>query len=108
MGIERFLRLSKKEIERRIEEERRKIPKTLGTEYLEQRLMRFKNPEWILWDYLAHHNPLLFNEVLNQYPPYSGNAVRTTIIESLREKYILAELLTEQKILKANRIIASS
>ncbi|MBS3086619.1 hypothetical protein J4422_02860 [Candidatus Pacearchaeota archaeon] len=108
MGIERFLRLSKKEIERRIEEERRKIPKTLGTEYLEQRLMRFKSPEWQFLDYHAHYNPDLLAQALEQYSCYDGNEVKAAIIESLREKYILAELLTEQKILKANRIIASS
>ena len=105
MGIEAFLGLDDEEIKRRVEEERRKIPTIPGTEYLEQRLMKFKIPEWQILDYHAHHNQDLLTQFLEQHP---YDEAREVIIEGLREKYILAKLLIEQKVLKANRIIASS
>jgi len=90
--IEDVLDLSNEEIEHRISEERRKFPKHAGINYLEQRIARFRTPEGNVFYYLARHNPSLFNEVLNQYSSYSGNTSRMSIIEVLRERYILEKL----------------
>ena len=95
MGIESFLGLSKEEINRRIEEEKRRIPTIPGTEYLKLRLKRFETPEWRLITYLVHNNQALFRQACDQYSDYDGNEATTAIIEDLKEYYILGKLLLE-------------
>ena len=95
MGIERFLGLSEEEINRRIEEEKRRIPTTPGTEYLKLRFKRFETPELGLIIYLAYNSPALLMQALNQYSNYDGNEARAAIIEDLKEYYILGKLLLE-------------
>ena len=57
MSIESFLGLTEEEIERRIAEERRKIPTIPGTEYLGLKLQRFKTPEWEFFYFLFLNKP---------------------------------------------------
>ena len=95
MTIEQVLRLSPEEIEKRVAEERRKIPTLPGDGYLDQKLMRFKTPEWNFLNYLAHYSPQTFLQELESYACYDGNEARAAIIEGLRERYILAKLSLE-------------
>ncbi len=95
MGIEDILGLSKEEISKRVEEEKRRIPTIPGDEYLKQRLKRFQTPEWEFLSYLAHNSPETLERALGQYADYDGNEARAAIIESLRERYILGRLYSE-------------
>ena len=95
MGIERFLGLTEEEIERRMKEERRKIPTIPGTGFLEERLKRFGTPEFRFISYLAYNNPALLLQALNQYADYDGNEVKAAIEEGLKEYYILGKLFVE-------------
>jgi hypothetical protein len=90
--IEKILGLDDNEINRRIDEEIRRLPTIPGTGYLELRLIKFQTPEWEFLSYLIHNFPKEFIGQLESYADYDGNESRAAIIEGLREKYILVEL----------------
>ena len=91
-SIEEFLNLSPEEINLREQELRAKIPTIPGTGYLEVRLQEFKVQPWPLVIHLAYNNPELLQRGLCSYQDYDGAENYWTIMEKLREYYILGKL----------------
>ena len=95
MTIEKFLGLTKEEINKRKEELRRKIPTYPGTEYLKSIAKRFQVQPWPFISYLAHYSPNRLKEELESYEVYDGAENRACIIEQLKEEYILWNLISD-------------
>lgn len=91
-NIEDFLRLDEEEIQRRKEELLKRIPTIPGIEYLKTRAKLFDVQPWPFIIYLAHYDPDLLTTGLNLYRNYDGNENVGTIMEQLRERYIIASL----------------
>lgn len=107
MSIESVLGLSPEEVERRLQEEKRKIPTVPGTGYLEQKFFRFRTPEWQFLSYIAHYNPPLLHQLLEEYAGYDGNESRAVVLEGLREEYIIGKLMLTLRPTTNNPVIHS-
>ncbi len=95
--IKKFLKLNEKEINRRLEEERKRIPKVTARGYLGLRIKRFETSECGLIKYLAQHNPELLTEALDKYSHYAGDEAKAEIIENMTQHYIFELLLLEKE-----------
>jgi hypothetical protein len=92
-SIEKFLDLSRDEIEKRIELLRDSIPTKPGNNYLRVQTKRFEVQPWPFLSYLAHNVPRLLSEGLEIYVDYDGAENYQAIMEGLREEYIIWELI---------------
>lgn len=93
--IEKFLKLSKTEIEKRKEIVLEQIPSYPGIKYLEQRLKKFGVQPWPFISYLAHWAPEKLKHNLECYRDYDGSENSQAIMEQLREKYIMYKVLSD-------------
>ena len=91
--IEEFLSLSEDEIARRMTELEKNIPTKPGTEYLKTRLKLFDVQPWPFISYLAYNHEGVLHEAIENYEIYDGGENSQTIIEMLRERYILNRVL---------------
>lgn len=94
-SIESFLRLSEKEVEKRMDELLRKVPTFPGTEYLKTRAKKFKVQPWPFIIYLAYYDPSLLQKGLEEYKGYDGAENYHAIVEQLREYHIMWECITK-------------
>jgi len=99
--IEKFLDLSKEEIETRKGELIRKLRTYPGLSYLKVRLKKFKVQPWPFIGYLAYYCRDLLKEGLDMYADYDGPENREAIMEQLREEYVSFLLLDD---IEKNRI----
>ena len=95
-SFEDFLGLDEAHILKRMEDARRLIPTVPGIGYLKERLKLFHVQPWPLIIYLVYYNPTILSQALNSYVNYDGAEAGQTIMEQLREYYILVRLLEER------------
>lgn len=72
--IEELLGLSDQEIEVRTKELERSIPTGSGIEYLKAQVQRFREQPWPFMIFVAHWNPEVLREELEEYRSYDGEA----------------------------------
>ena len=94
-SIEKFLDLSDAEIEKRKSELRRTIPTEPGIEFLQTRAKIFDVQPWPFISYLAHYSPTELANLLHSYYDYDGGGNSQTILEGLRDKYIIYQVLND-------------
>jgi hypothetical protein len=94
--IEDLLGLTPLIIERREKELKLTIRTIPGIEFLKTMAKRFDIQPWPFVSYLAHHSPSEFRDYLNRYQVYDGAENSQTILEGLREKYIIYSLLEKK------------
>lgn len=81
-----------KNIRQREEGLKTKIPTLPRTGYLETRLREFKVQPWPLVIYWEYNHPELLKWGLSSYLDYDGVEDYHTILEKLREHYIMGKL----------------
>jgi len=94
--IEELLGLTPRIIERREKELKLTIQTVPGIEFLKTMAKRFDVQPWPFISYLAHYAPDKFRDCLNRYQIYDGAENSQTILEGLREKYIIYSLLEKK------------
>ncbi|MDO8623442.1 MAG: hypothetical protein Q7R52_04290 [archaeon] len=92
-SIEKFLGLSQEEIERRKGELVNNLPTLPGLAYLQLKLKKFEVEPWPFIIYLAHWSPDRLSDVFNRYRCYNGNESVQTMMEELKDYYIINNLI---------------
>jgi len=97
VSIEEFLGLNEDDIEKRMNDLQSRIPTKPGTEYLKTRVKAFDVQPWSFIRYLAYYQPELLEEGLSRYCDYDGAENYQTVMEQLREYYIMWKLIDRLK-----------
>ena len=93
--VENFLELSEPDLRSRMDALRSTLPTIPGNEYLKARLKQYEVEPWPFLKYLEHNYPSLLRQALGHYTDYSGAAQYQTVMEQLREQYVMVKLLIE-------------
>lgn len=90
--IEELLDLTPEIIRERENSLSETIRTTPGIDFLKTMTKRFEVQPWPFISYIAYNSPKEFMELLNQYQNYDGSENSQTILEGLRERYIITSL----------------
>jgi hypothetical protein len=96
-NIEEFLGLTRAKINEMKKEFGEQIPSSPGIEYLEAKLKKFEVQPWPFISHLLYNNTDNLSQALTSYQVYDGSVNSLIVIEQLKEKYVLSELLFDLK-----------
>ena len=91
-GIEVALGFTSGEVEKRMDELRKKF---VGIEELEIRLKEFATQPWPFLTYLSHYFPNEFMEIKLGYEGYDGAINSRVLREKFKDYYVMSSLLFE-------------